>query len=429
MQRIGSIPWQGPMPYSNAALLTGMRLYIFAMPFTYALSIANGLITMSLLLSVWLAAHLVFRMLGYVIVVPRLTTAFLMFLAFLAFLPLGQLFTGTVSNKSLNHFFAYTGSIIAFGLIPMLAVANISRPGWANILVRDIMWTARIAALAAVLQFISSNFLSIFWEDLIYYPESIEARSTFLGVFFRSRGFAAEPGHYAFTLELLAPLLLYGHSVLLKKSRGIMLIDILLLLLAFLCTGSPAGLLIFGTGFLLAALLFPSRHAVPFLWGLLIAFVVALGLIGIIGNQFDLSNPLDTLSLIFTDKLDSSSSADRAERIRIGLDLLSNASPLHLLIGYGPAVYASRNLGETGTIVQFYLLLLLEGGVIGTLFFLGGFVFMAVIAIKQLGQERIFFFWAFLSLAIHYLFISNYYYPMIWFMFTLLLIMRAIHEK
>ncbi len=429
MQSIGSRPLQRLMPYSNAPLLTGMRIYIYVMPFTYALSMANGLLTMSLLMSACLAVQLALRQLRHIVIIPRLTTSFFLFLAFLALLPLAQLFTGTVSSKSLNHFFAYTGSIFAFGLIPMLAVANISRPGWANVLLRDMMWTARITALVAVVQFISSNFLGIFWEDLIYYPDSIEAKSTFLGVFFRSRGFASEPGHFAFTLELLAPLLMYGHSVSQKRLKFIMIMDFLLLLLAFLCTGSPAGLLIFGTGFLLAALLFPSRHVVPFLLSFLVALVMTLGLASVIGNQFDQSNPVDLISSIFIDKLDSTSSADRAERIRIGLDLIGNASPLHFLLGYGPAVYASQNLGEDGTIIQFYLLLLLEGGAIGTLFFLGGFVFMAALAVKELGKDRVFFFWAFLSLAIHYLFISNYYYPMIWFMFPLLLIMRAVHEK
>jgi hypothetical protein len=404
-------------------------MYIYALPFTYALSMVNGLLTMSLLISAWLAVLLALQQLKKNVTIPRLTTSFLFFLVFLTFLPFTQLITGTVSSKSLNHFFAYTGSILAFGLIPMLAVANISRPGWANILLRDMMWTARIAALVAVLQFISSNFLGIFWEDLIYYPDSTEAKSTFLGVFFRSRGFASEPGHFAFTLELLAPLLMYGHFVSQKRSKSIMVMDFLLLLLAFLSTGSPAGLVIFATGFIMSVLLFPSRHVVPFILSFLVALVVTLGLVSVIGNQFDQSNPFDLISSIVINKLDSTSSADRSERIRIGLNLIGNASPLQIFFGYGPAVYVSQNLGEDGTIIQFYLLLLLEGGAIGTIFFLGGFVFMAALANNKLGKDRVFFFWVFFSLVIHYFFISNYFYPMIWFMFPLLLIMKAVHEK
>lgn len=424
MQRIGTRPLNRPSPGFSEPLLASVRMYIFALPFTYALSMADGRVTLSLLMSFCLVALLISRSLEHNLVIPSLMQAFYLFLAFLSFLPLSQIFTGTVSDKSLNHFLAYSASIVGFGLIPMLAVANMSRQGWADILIRDIMWTARLAALVAILQFIGSNFLDVFSEDLIYYPDTIEAKSMFFGIFYRSRGFASEPGHYAFTLELLTPLLLYGHSISQKKSRLIMVTDLFLMLLAFLSVASPAGLLILGAGFLLAVLLFPTRHVAPFLWFGLIALAMALGIVEIVGNQADQSNRFDLLSSLFIDKLDSSSATDRADRIDIGLKLIEEASPLQLLLGYGPAVYVSQKLGSQ-TIIQFYLLLILEGGVLGTLLFLGSFVFMVAHAIRQLGPERIFYFWALLNLTLHYFLISNYYYPMIWFMFPLLLIMQA----
>ena len=415
---------------SNRSLLTGLRIYIYAIPFTYALSLADGRITLSLLISAWLALMLTFRLLRQTVILPKLKTSlpFLIFFAFLCFLPQSQLFMGTITSRSLNHLLAYGISIVGFGLIPMLAVTNIRSPGWANVLLRDIMWTARLAALAAVIQFISSNFLDVFFEDLIYYPNIIEAKSMFLGLFFRSRGFAAEPGHYAFTLELLAPLLLYGHSVNPNKSRLVIISDLLLLILAFFSTGSPAGLLIFGLGFLMAAMLFPPRRVMTWFGFGLIALVVVAGLINVIAEQIAQLNLLDLLSYLFIDKIDSTSATLRAERISIGLNLILDASPLQLLLGYGPAVYEAQNLGEE-TIIQFYLLLVLEGGVIGALLFLSGFALLAANAINQLGQARIFYFWALLNLALHYCFISNYYYPMVWFMFPLLLIMQAVQKK
>lgn len=415
---------------SSWSLLMGLRIYIYALPLTYALSFADGRVTLSLLISSLLASMLIFRLLREVVVIPRLEISFpfLLFLAFLFFLPLSQLFTGAVSDKSLNHLLAYGVSIIGFGLIPMLAVANMNSPGWASVLLRDLMWTARLAALAAVIQFISSNFLGVFFEDLIYYPDIIADKSTFLGLFFRSRGFAAEPGHYAFTLELLVPLLLYGHSVRQNKSGLIISADLLLIMLAFLSTGSPAGLLIIVAGFIIAAWLFPSRQASAMFWLALVALVMTVGLINVIAEHIAHMNWLDLLSSIFIDKLDSTSASVRSERISIGLNLILDASPLQLLLGYGPAVYAAQNLGDE-TIIQFYLLLILEGGVIGTLLFLGGFGFLAANAIKQLGQVRFFYFWAFVNLALHYCFISNYYYPMIWFLFPLLMIMQAVNNR
>jgi hypothetical protein len=429
-QCIGIGPLQGQTFSSNESLRTGLRIYIYALPFTYALSLADGRVTLSLLISAGLALILTFRLLSEAVAIPNLKACFpfLLFLTFLFFLPLGQLFTGTVTGKSLNHFLAYGVSIVGFGLIPMLAVANMRSLGWATVLLRDIMWTARIAALAAVLQFIFSNFWGVFFEDIIYYPNIIEDRSMFLGLFFRSRGFAAEPGHYAFTLELLAPLLLYGHSVSQSKSRLIIITDLLLLMIAFLSTGSPAALLIIVSGLVIAALLFPPRHVTAWLWFVVIALVMTVGLINVIAENIAHLNWLDLLSSLFTDKLDSTSASVRAERINVGLNLIVEASPLQLLLGYGPAVYEAQNLGEE-SIIQFYLLLILEGGLIGTLLFLGGFALLAANAIKQLGQVRFFYFWAFLNLALHYCFISNYYYPMIWFMFPLLLIMETVDIK
>ncbi len=417
-----------PRERFNDSLLTGVRIYIFSLPFTYALSLADGRLTLSLLASAWLGTLLLARLLSTAVTIPPLVSVFQPLVAFLFLLAFGQLLTGTFSGKSLNHLSAYGLSIIGFGVIPLLAVANVSRPGWPSILVRDIMWTARLAALAAVLQFICSNFLGIFFEDLIYYPQSIEAQSMFLGLFFRSRGFAAEPGHYAFTLELLAPLLLYGHAVCKKRSPLVMVTDLLLMLLAFLSIGSPAGILLFGTGLVLAAALFPSRNATPLLWTVVIAIGLALGMVSMVGNHVDQSNWFDLLSSLFIDKLDSTSASERAERIGIGLKLIEDATPLQLLVGYGPAVYESQKLGDQ-TIIQFYLLLFLEGGVMGTLLFFSGFMGLIAAATKRLGTSRIFFFWALLNLALHYCFISNYYYPMIWFMFPMLLIMRAANER
>lgn len=407
-----------------------MRSYIFALPFTYALSLADGRVTLSLLISAWLAVMLICRSLGQDVVIPGLkaSSPFFLFFAFLFFLPLSQLLTGTVSDKSLNHFLAYGISIVGFGLIPMLAVANTSSPSRAKLLLRDIMWTTRFAALAAVIQFICSNFLGVFFEDLIYYPNIIEDNSTFLGLFFRSRGFAAEPGHYAFTLELLAPLLFYGHAVDQNKSRLIMMADFLVLICALLSTGSPAGILIMGLGFVIAVLLFPPRHVTSWFGFAIVVLVMIVGLINVIVEHIAQMNLLELLSSLIIDKLDSTSASDRSESMINGLNLIVEASPLQLLVGYGPAVYKAQNLGER-TIIQFYLLLFLEGGVIGSLLFLGGFALLAANAIKQLGQVRFFYFWPLMNLALHYFFISNYYYPMIWFMFPLLLIMQDVHKK
>lgn len=412
----------------SSLMLMCLRLYVLSLPFTYALSFWDGRLSITVLLSCYLGFLLSFRLISHHLIIPRLGAVYFMFFAFLFFLPLGSLFANTFSSTTFNHLLAYLVSIIGLGFIPMLAVANIQESGWAAVLLRDLMWTARLAATVAVVQFICSNFFGQFFEDYIYYPDTIEARSMFMGLFYRSRGFAAEPGHYAFTLEFLAPLLFYGHSLVRNKSIYVIVADFLLILLAFFCIGSPLGLLVFGAGFLLAFLFFPSRHNIVLLCCGLFALAVAFSLMDIVSNQVNQSNWLDLLSSLFIDKLSSTSAIDRAERIDIGFRLIEDAAPLQMLFGYGPAVYESQKLGDQ-TIMQFYLLLLLEGGVVGMILFVGGFICLTAYAIKQLGSGRFFYFWAFISLLLHYFFISNYYYPMIWFLFPLLLIIQAVDKQ
>lgn len=82
MHDIASRLSQHPTHNSSAALLTGMRMYVYALPLTYALSIADGRLTISLLLSGWLATLLTFRLIRHNLVIPTLSAAFLLFFAF-----------------------------------------------------------------------------------------------------------------------------------------------------------------------------------------------------------------------------------------------------------------------------------------------------------------------------------------------------------
>ena len=122
-------------------------------------------------------------------------------------------------------------------------------------------------------------------------------------------------------------------------------------------------------------------------------------------------------------KLDSSSAEVRADRFALGWVLLSEASSSQLIFGYGPASYFNLNLGDQ-SIIQLFQLLLVEGGIIGTTLFIGAFISLARSAHKTLNDAKLFFFWSMIALAVHYTFISNYYYPYIWLLFALRFALR-----
>lgn len=404
-----------------------MRLYIYSLPFTFAMSFYDGRVTISLILSCVMFVFLLFRAVNSQIIFPYIAIVFLYFLFFLITLSIGGIFSGSLNEKSISHLVAYSLCIFCFGFIPVVAVSNISVPRWHQIIIYDATWTCRIAAVIVIVQFILSNFFGIFFEDYIYYPETIDAQSTFLGSLIRARGVAAEPGHYAFILEFFAPILFYSHSIGEKKSWTILPIDILFILLAMLSTGSPTGVIVLFWGFLISAAIFPSRRLYILFMGMLISVIIAVFIISIIASFQNMSWQ-DLLVLLVTDKIDSSSADEREQRFAVGLNLVSNASFIQFLFGYGPAVYVSQKLGDQ-TIIQLYLLLLAESGVIGLVLFMFGFWVLAKFAYVFIGHGRVYFFWALFCILLHYMFIANYYYPMLWSMFFLFVAMSESQDS
>lgn len=411
----------------SSITLVLLRLYIYSLPFTFALSLFDGRLTITLIISFLLLISLFLHS-----CVARLNSipfllSFALFSGFLICLLIGTIFTGAFSVKSINHLSAYTASIVFFGLVPLLAIKNVALRYNSIVLLKDFVVVARLSCLLVIFQFFLSNFLNIFLEEYIYFPTTIEARSTFLGLFYRSRGVAAEPGHFAFFLEFCVPFILYAQKYLVPK-RNMKLwfnVDLTIILLALFSTGSPLGIATLILGFVISASLFsdPSKKTIA------LAFAFSAGVLAIIlllmSNSMDQRGVVDILSSVFLDKVDSTSSTVRENRLAVGLTLIGQADLFTFFLGYGPAVYDTQNLGQNSIIIL-YLLLLIEGGAIGFLFFVGGFLVLAVKAENMISSGKFFFFWALINCSIHYFFISNYYYPMIWFLFSLAVLLSIV---
>ena len=403
--------------------LLQLRLYLYTLPFTYALSAREGLVTLTVGVAALALLFCVFDVVFRGVEIPSKFPIFLLIL-FCLNMVFAIIEQNIANDKTINHFAAYSGSILLFGIVPMLLVSSADSKRATEIICSDLVIVARLCCVVAILQFWMNNFTRYTFEDFIPYPQGIEAQSMFLGRFFRSRGFAAEPGHFSLLLEMLVPFVVYTQREIWLRQRWRLLLDVALIFLGFCCIGSPTGFIILGLSYVAAQAISGGGPRASTLWLLLLSCGAIVAIYEVmIRDLVGGASLIDVAWEMISGKLDSSSAEVRVDRFALGWTLLSEASPSQLIFGYGPASYFNLNLGDQ-SIIQLFQLLLVECGIVGTGLFLGAFVSLARSAHKALSDARLFYFWSMCALGIHYTFISNYYYPYIWLLFALRFALR-----
>ena len=400
-----------------------LRLYLYTLPFTYAFSAREGLVTLTVGVA---SLALVFCLFGVIFAGVRIPSKFPIFLLILFCLNMvfAIMEQNIANEKTINHFSAYTGSILLFGVVPMLLVSAADSEKTTSIICKDLVVIARLCCVVAIVQFWMNNFTRYTFEDFIPYPQGIAAESMFLGRFFRSRGFAAEPGHFSLLLEMLVPFVAYSQRGIWLRQRWRLLIDVMLIFLGFCCIGSPTGFIILGVSYVVAQTVSGGGPRASTLWLFLISCVAIVAVYELmIRDLVGGASLTDVAWEMISGKLDSSSADVRADRFALGWTLLSEATTSQLMFGYGPASYYNLNLGDQ-SIIQLLQLLLVETGIVGTALFAGAFISLARSAKKTLSDPMLFYFWSMFALALHYTFISNYYYPYIWLLFALRFALR-----
>lgn len=404
------------------------RLYLYSLPFTYAFSYREGLVTLTVWVAIFALLFCIFKFVFGGIYIPDKFPMFLLSLFCLS-LVATIIYQNIPNDKTINHLSAYSGSVVLFCIVPMLLVSVADDPLSGRLLLNDLANITRLCSLAVIVQFWMNNFTAYTFEDFIPYPQGIEAQSMFLGQFFRSRGFAAEPGHFSLLLEMLVPLMAYSQRERWRRQRWLLPADIALVFLGFCAIGSPTGFIVLGVAYVFAQAISGSgpRSSTLVLMAFSVGVIVAI-------YEFFLRDMVGGFSLaefaweLISGKLESSSANVRADRFALGWTLLGEATPMQLIFGYGPASYFNLNLGDQ-SIIQLAQLLLVESGVVGTALFSWAFLSLARTARRTLGDARMFFFWSMGALVIHYTFISNYYYPYLWLLFPLRYILRERSEN
>lgn len=194
----------------NKLLKLFFYLYVLSLPFTSAFSV-SGSIFPPFIIAVILAPLVFLSTFNGPLQGKSYASSEVFFLLFFIILVwISYFVNGFESNKSLNHSFAYTLSILVYYL-SMKAVfiqLNTGRNFISQVL-KLLTITLGVSAFYACLEFVSRNFLSIDIGEFVPRGDLPEYDAIVAELFQRARGFAVESGHFTFMVEILAPVVFY----------------------------------------------------------------------------------------------------------------------------------------------------------------------------------------------------------------------------
>jgi len=261
-----------------------------------------------------------------------------------------------------------------------------------------------IASLGVIIDFVAINFYGFYLSDVLPYQISeMEATTNFSGSLFRARGFAAEPGFTAMVYEFLLPL---GLLYCFKHRQYWMFIPFIMFSYFILTSGASLG------GLLVALAVF--------VLGLTRKIFFTLGFFIVIGFlfseqiyfYFEQAIGPKVLIVLTGDSL----------RVRLLESLLPVLLDNPTGVGFGAISHAFETNGYFGQhrlvgggALNLYLEIALISGVVGLVSFLT-FLMSVFYRSMKLGNrtELVALRFSLLWLCIHHVFLSEYYFPMLW---------------
>jgi len=325
--------------------------------------------------------------------------------------------------KSLNHLIAYSFSVIVlFFVFRFLLLNSLSSDGDKFVFLKWLYRGVYFACFFGVLEFVIKNFFGIQLDEIV--PRSLagEYNPTVLGEYIRIRSFVQESGHFALFLEILGPLAFY-YKFYSKCENGFVskALFIVVFSLAFILTLSTTA---FANVVIVLLILcinqiynIVKKKAVSkrFIFTAIVFFVFITGITYylLFVNDF-LGSILDE---VLVGKLSSSGSADdRNNRIQEVFKIFLTGNWINFLFGYGPGAYDRLKIES---IISLYVNLFLELGLLGltTFILLIKSIFSRVLLNKN-RYLRTALVISLITASIHYMAISNYWYPWIWMLFA-----------
>jgi hypothetical protein len=332
------------------------------------------------------------------------------------------------NNKTINHILALLTVIIIYYLFTksiLIKVGNFER------LFKYCSISVFYVSLFIILEFISVNMFKFKIDEYIYRPIVKEYYSTmFGGIYYRPRGFAEESGLMAVFYEVFLPI-----SVIYIRNKSLLfkLVYFSISLFSYLLLSSAVSILIAFIVILIWFLLdFAKEHyRLISIRGVLFIFFLLLFILffkDIIKLYFE-ETVILKLSSFFSFQGYEPSSIDRLEKYKQFLNLFFNYP---LGIGWGIAASCAGNYKGIDIpvgFISFYVEIISASGILGFFFFLC-FIFVKIYKVLMVWSfnGKIYFISLLWALG-HYIFISNYWLPWLWFLIGLIDIFHLHYKK
>ncbi|MEH1904711.1 MAG: O-antigen ligase family protein [Nostoc sp.] len=316
--------------------------------------------------------------------------------------------------KNLNYISAIFTSIFFFYIV---FKSLINRFKSINVLASSLAFSLAFVSIFIIIEFIVSNYLGITISDFVPYGNTNKLTdATLMGSIIRPRGLAIEAGHMATFYELALPL---SFIYLKDKPLSILISYYSLVLSGYILLFSAASFVALPLAILVSAVIrIRSKSS--------IALVIGIVMITFIALSSDIARPYinETVGVRLEIFLDPSQRENSVADDRS--DIYQTISNLFLVapfgIGWGTAsqmavdneAFAGIMMPEGGGFISLYGEILIASGLLGLLLFLR-FITKKIIQLLRLSSlESQLVLIAVLSLSIHYIFISNYWFPMLW---------------
>ncbi|WP_337240683.1 O-antigen polymerase [Proteus faecis] len=320
---------------------------------------------------------------------------------FLSITSLISTITITISTANYHEYYSqiilYLSPFILFYLAPLF-LFTIKKPNLIQ-LSKSAFFPLLIISIFVIIEFLLKNIFNI----TIILPRGgvseFEAMVSILNIY-RPRGFMEEPGHLALFISIFLPLSLFYANTLSKKNK---VISISIFLSSWLLTFSIASF-ISATISLLITLLIERKIKFKLNAKSFFLFFIILGI------TLTFSIPIIEVIL---NKLNSSSFNDRVEKTFYSLDLIKNGNFFDFIFGLGPGYYIKYDIPSP---INLYLNIITGYGISGLTFLL---IFITSLTFKAIKLSPLILF-ALMTSLLHYLFISNIWYPWFWWLASII---------
>jgi hypothetical protein len=325
--------------------------------------------------------------------------------------------TSYFGTKNINHTAAILNSVLFFYIVPKSLLIKFKS---INVFVSAIAISLAIVSAFVIFEFIGSNYFGINFLNLIPYTRSDLADASVIGQFIRPRGFAEEAGHMALFYELSLPL----SFLYFKKKRFIFqLCYYIPVFTSFILLFSSAAFIAIVVS-LMTFFLLTSRSKKSVVLLAAMIFILVFVMVSDVTKPFvEGTLGVRLAAVLNPSEVYDSSASDRFERYQNALVIVSSAP---LGIGWGMSSQLAFNneqfsgvAFEKAGFVSLYFEILIACGIPGLILFIKFIGKKIVRLARSRSFESQMVFLSVLSLSLHYIFVSNYWFPMLWFSLAL----------